>query len=183
MSVAGGAKRPLDAIPPWTNQAPLLRFRGEWCAFPTLSRPPAGWNKWERRTGTRCSVCRSDRLGPSASSSPMLLRWLLSVLWALPAEADFFQLDSISNVSTYYFNYFYCNIWEGDCQPHQDDATQQGKHSRQSKTIDLLNPFYVTNSPCACGLSSIFLMIFTSVCDYCHSSYQGPLVRLPSRLR
>lgn len=55
-------------------------------------------------------------------------------------------------------------------------------NSRQSKTIDLLNAFYVTNSPCACGLSSIFLTIFTSLCDYCHSSYQGPLVRLPSRL-
>lgn len=59
--------------------------------------------------------------------SSMLLRWLLCALLALSAEADFFQLDSISNVSTYYFNYFYCNIWEGDCQPHQDDATQQGK--------------------------------------------------------
>lgn len=56
----------------------------------------------------------------------MLLRWLLCALCALSAEADFFQLDSISNVSTYYFNYFYCNIWEGDCQPNQDDATQQG---------------------------------------------------------
>lgn len=55
------------------------------------------------------------------------MRWWLLVLWALSAEADFFQLDSISNVSTYYFNYFYCNIWEGDCQPHQDDASQQGK--------------------------------------------------------
>ncbi|KAK7136101.1 hypothetical protein R3I94_014683 [Phoxinus phoxinus] len=49
---------------------------------------------------------------------------LLSLL-AVSADADFFQLDSISNVSTYYFNYIYCNIWEGDCQPHQDDATQQ----------------------------------------------------------
>lgn len=55
------------------------------------------------------------------------MRWMLLVLWALSAEAEFFQLDSISNVSTYYFNYFYCNIWEGDCQPHQDDASQQGK--------------------------------------------------------
>lgn len=64
-------------------------------------------------------------LGPA--SSLMWTRWLLPVLWALSAEADFFQLDSISNVSTYYFNYFYCNIWEGDCQPNQDDATQQGK--------------------------------------------------------
>lgn len=51
---------------------------------------------------------------------------LLSLL-AVSADADFFQFDSISNVSTYYFNYIYCNIWEGDCQPHQDDATQQGK--------------------------------------------------------
>lgn len=57
----------------------------------------------------------------------MLVRWLLPVLWALSAEADFFQFDSISNVSTYYFNYIYCNIWEGDCQPNQDDATQQGE--------------------------------------------------------
>ena len=57
----------------------------------------------------------------------MILRWFLPLLWALPAEADFFQFDSISNVSTYYFNYIYCNLWEGECQPHQDDATMQGR--------------------------------------------------------
>ncbi len=51
---------------------------------------------------------------------------LLSFL-SISADADFFQFDSISNVSTYYLNYIYCNIWDGDCQPHQDDATQQGK--------------------------------------------------------
>lgn len=68
------------------------------------------------------------------------MRWLLLVLWALSAEADFFQLDSISNVSTYYFNYFYCNIWEGDCQPHQDDASQQGKRGgdRQKTQIKII---------------------------------------------
>ncbi|XP_026125028.1 torsin-3A [Carassius auratus] len=49
---------------------------------------------------------------------------LLSFL-AISADADLFQFDSISNVSSYYFNYIYCNIWEGDCQPHQDDATQE----------------------------------------------------------
>ncbi|XP_059359926.1 torsin-1A-like isoform X1 [Carassius carassius] len=49
---------------------------------------------------------------------------LLSFL-AISADADLFQFDSISNVSSYYFHYIYCNIWEGDCQPHQDDATQE----------------------------------------------------------
>lgn len=53
---------------------------------------------------------------------------IVSSLLAVSANADFFQFESISNVSTYYFNYLYCNIWEGDCQPHQDDATQQGKY-------------------------------------------------------
>lgn len=52
---------------------------------------------------------------------------IVILLLAVSAEAEFFQFDSISNVSTYYFNYIYCNIWEGDCQPNQDDATQQGK--------------------------------------------------------
>ncbi|XP_013856372.1 torsin-3A [Austrofundulus limnaeus] len=56
----------------------------------------------------------------------MLARWLLPLVCALSAaEADLFPFGSISNVSSYYFNYFYCNIWEGECQPHQDDATQQ----------------------------------------------------------
>lgn len=52
---------------------------------------------------------------------------IVILLLAVSAEADFFQFDSISNVSTYYFNYIYCNIWEGDCLPNQEDATQQGK--------------------------------------------------------
>lgn len=52
---------------------------------------------------------------------------VLALICALSAEAHFLQLDSISNVSAYYFNYIYCNIWEGDCQPHQDDASLQGK--------------------------------------------------------
>lgn len=55
----------------------------------------------------------------------MILLSLLPVIWAVSVKADFFQFDSISNVSTYYFNYIYCNIWEGECQPNQDDATQQ----------------------------------------------------------
>ncbi|KAJ8376482.1 hypothetical protein SKAU_G00070620 [Synaphobranchus kaupii] len=55
----------------------------------------------------------------------MILLRLLPVIWAVSSKADFFQFDSISNVSTYYFNYIYCNIWEGECQPNQDDATQQ----------------------------------------------------------
>ncbi|XP_071011744.1 torsin-3A-like isoform X3 [Oncorhynchus clarkii lewisi] len=50
---------------------------------------------------------------------------LLPIFWAVSAKADLFQFDSISNVSTYYFNYIYCNIWEGECQQNQDDATQQ----------------------------------------------------------
>uniref|UniRef100_A0A3Q4HBU9 Torsin family 3, member A n=1 Tax=Neolamprologus brichardi TaxID=32507 RepID=A0A3Q4HBU9_NEOBR len=55
----------------------------------------------------------------------MSARCFLLLLWAVSAQADFFHFDSISNVSTYYFNYIYCNIWEGECQPNQDDATQQ----------------------------------------------------------
>lgn len=75
----------------------------------------------------------------------MFWRWLLPALWALSAEADFFQLDSISNVSTYYFNYFYCNIWEGDCQPNQDDATEQGKSLDGMKAM-CLNGLNVTEA-------------------------------------
>lgn len=58
----------------------------------------------------------------------MFLFRFLPVFWAVSStKADFFHFDSISNVSTYYFNYLYCNIWEGDCQPNQEDATQQGR--------------------------------------------------------
>ncbi|XP_057697924.1 torsin-3A [Corythoichthys intestinalis] len=53
--------------------------------------------------------------------SPLLPLLLLAV----PVHPQFIQLDTLSNVSSYYFNYVYCNIWEGECQPHQDDATQQ----------------------------------------------------------
>ncbi|XP_066548253.1 torsin-3A [Amia ocellicauda] len=51
--------------------------------------------------------------------------WLrfLPFIWALSAKGEFFQFESLSNVSKYYFNYIYCNIWEGDCQPHQDDTS------------------------------------------------------------
>ncbi|KAL1022438.1 hypothetical protein UPYG_G00027620 [Umbra pygmaea] len=51
--------------------------------------------------------------------------YVMPLFWAVSAKADFLQFESISNASTYYFNYIYCNIWEGDCQPNQDDATQQ----------------------------------------------------------
>ncbi|XP_055020836.1 torsin-3A isoform X1 [Boleophthalmus pectinirostris] len=60
----------------------------------------------------------------------MNLVLLLHLVCIRTANADFFNFDSISNVSTYYFNYFYCNIWEGECQPNQDDATQQGKTAK-----------------------------------------------------
>ncbi|XP_037324982.2 torsin-3A isoform X1 [Pungitius pungitius] len=82
-------------------------------------------NKPERE---RCVQSVLGRLGPS--SSPMFVRWLLPVLLALSTEANFFQFGTISNVSTYYFNYIYCNIWEGECQPNQDDATQQAVPTR-----------------------------------------------------
>lgn len=115
-----------------TNRALLLRLLWGVVHTSRLSRPPAHEHKWQRKPEPRCAVSLgSPRLGPA--SSPMSPRWLLPVLWALSAEADFFQLDSISNVSTYYFNYFYCNIWEGDCQPNQDDATQQGKKNKMMK--------------------------------------------------
>lgn len=82
----------------------------------------------EKHRDAEPSCCRR----PAPVSSLMFMRLLLLLLWTMSAQADFFQLDSISNVSTYYFNYLYCNIWEGDCQPHQDDATQQGKTRWQS---------------------------------------------------
>lgn len=55
----------------------------------------------------------------------MFLFSFVPFLWAVSAKADFFQFDSLSNASTYYFNYIYCNLWDGECQPNQDDATQQ----------------------------------------------------------
>ncbi|XP_023677130.1 torsin-3A [Paramormyrops kingsleyae] len=55
----------------------------------------------------------------------MMIFRFLPLFWAFSVKADFFQFETISNVSTYYFNYIYCNIWEGDCQPHQEDATQK----------------------------------------------------------
>lgn len=57
----------------------------------------------------------------------MIVLAFLSALLAVPVKADLFHFDSISNVSTYYFNYLYCHVWEGECQPNQDDATQQGR--------------------------------------------------------
>ncbi|KAG2463732.1 TOR3A protein, partial [Polypterus senegalus] len=41
-------------------------------------------------------------------------------------EGDFFQLDSLSNMSRYYLNYVYCNIWEEECRSQQEDPTIQG---------------------------------------------------------
>lgn len=119
-----------------TSAAPSSHLPWEEEETPTqqaASRRP-GVNKWERKLG-RVVLCRLERL--ASASSPMFVRGFLLVLWALSAEADFFQLDSISNVSTYYFNYIYCNIWEGECQPNQDDATQQGKR-RLDAFIELL---------------------------------------------
>ncbi|KAL7828653.1 hypothetical protein SRHO_G00322870 [Serrasalmus rhombeus] len=55
----------------------------------------------------------------------MIVSFILSALLAASVKADFFQFDSICNVSTYYFNYLYCHVWEGECQPNQDDANQQ----------------------------------------------------------
>ncbi|XP_028817263.1 torsin-3A [Denticeps clupeoides] len=55
----------------------------------------------------------------------MRVHALLAALWAASARAHFFRFDSISNASAYYFYYVYCNIWEGECQPNQDDASQQ----------------------------------------------------------
>ncbi|RXM31656.1 Torsin-3A [Acipenser ruthenus] len=58
----------------------------------------------------------------------MILPLFLPLAWALSVNGEFgafFQLGSISNVSRYYWNYVYCNIWEGECQPHQDDSSVQ----------------------------------------------------------
>lgn len=57
----------------------------------------------------------------------MIVLAFFSALLAVSVNADLFHFDSISNVSTYYFNYLYCHVWEGECQPNQDDATQQGR--------------------------------------------------------
>lgn len=70
-----------------------------------------------------------SRPGSVASRPPgsalMILVLLLHLVCFRTGGADLFNFDSISNVSTYYFNYFYCNIWEGECQPNQDDAALQ----------------------------------------------------------
>ncbi|XP_053092038.1 torsin-3A isoform X1 [Pangasianodon hypophthalmus] len=55
----------------------------------------------------------------------MIVLVFFSALFAVSVNADLFHFDSISNASTYYFNYLYCHVWEGECQPNQDDATQQ----------------------------------------------------------
>lgn len=128
----GGVKWPPASAAHWLKTS----------APPSLPRSARGRRKWpqsvqaarirpvlingRRKPGT-VPQSRLDRLGLACSSSPMYVQWFLPLLGALIAEADFFQFDSISNVSTYYFNYIYCNIWEGDCQPNQDDATQQGR--------------------------------------------------------
>lgn len=57
----------------------------------------------------------------------MIVSFILSAFLAVSVRAEFFHFDSISNASTYYFNYLYCHVWEGECQPNQDDATQQGR--------------------------------------------------------
>lgn len=57
----------------------------------------------------------------------MIVLVFFSALLAVPVKADLFHFDSISNVSVYYFNYLYCHVWEGECHPNQDDATQQGR--------------------------------------------------------
>ncbi|XP_060788088.1 torsin-3A [Neoarius graeffei] len=55
----------------------------------------------------------------------MIVLVFFSALSAASVKGDLFHFDSISNVSTYYFNYLYCHVWEGECQPNQDDAAQQ----------------------------------------------------------
>lgn len=57
----------------------------------------------------------------------MIVLVFFSALSAASVNADLFHFDSISNVSTYYFNYLYCHVWEGECQPNHEDATQQGR--------------------------------------------------------
>lgn len=117
----------------------------------------------------------------------MFVRWLLPALWALSAEADFFQFDSISNVSTYYFNYIYCNIWEGDCQPNQDDATQQGKRRFLN---DFMQPelLYHTMMLFMLHLPHFVARVTLLLVSAClavgvSSSYQGPVGRFSSGLR
>lgn len=113
------------------NKRPSLASAGRRCrgrGGVSQSKQAAGGpprsDKWESRNGASCSVS----FGPlHVSLFAMSARCFLLLLWAVSAQADFFHFDSISNVSTYYFNYIYCNIWEGECQPNQDDATQQGK--------------------------------------------------------
>uniref|UniRef100_A0A8C6S4B1 Torsin family 3, member A n=1 Tax=Neogobius melanostomus TaxID=47308 RepID=A0A8C6S4B1_9GOBI len=61
----------------------------------------------------------------SRPSALMILVLLLHLVCSRTVAADLFNFGSISNVSTYYFNYFYCNIWEGECQENQDDVALQ----------------------------------------------------------
>lgn len=129
-----GSNRPSARPQRTTQQAPLFgyssiagrgcRGRGGVSQSKQAAGGPPRSDKWESRNGTSCSVS----FGPlHVSLFAMSTRCFLLLLWAVSAQADFFHFDSISNVSTYYFNYIYCNIWEGECQPNQDDATQQGK--------------------------------------------------------
>lgn len=60
-------------------------------------------------------------------SDLMIVLVFFSALSAVSVNADLFHFDSISNVSSYYFNYLYCHVWEGECQPNHEDATQQGR--------------------------------------------------------
>ncbi|XP_039623696.1 torsin-3A [Polypterus senegalus] len=55
----------------------------------------------------------------------MLLPLFLPLIGALTVKGDFFQLDSLSNMSRYYLNYVYCNIWEEECRSQQEDPTIQ----------------------------------------------------------
>lgn len=118
----------------WRNErscaTPVVREGNPHHSHTALLRPDllqslSGPYKWDTGSGTRSPASCGSTDGDTSSS--MFLRWFLPLLGALSTRADFFQFDSISNVSTYYFNYIYCNIWEGQCQPHQDDATQQGR--------------------------------------------------------
>ncbi|TSN76567.1 Calreticulin [Bagarius yarrelli] len=60
-------------------------------------------------------------------------------------------LDCISNVSTYYFNYLYCHVWEGDCHPNHDDATQQVPTGSMWSWLSQDYKSLVTNWYCSIG--------------------------------
>lgn len=123
------------------------RLPWEWRSLPSAIGPPPA----SCRNKIKGSEASGHRSGQTRCLTVM--RWLLLVLWALSAEADFFQLDSISNVSSYYFNYFYCNIWEGDCQPHQDDASQQGKRGADYQNKHIKNHLSSPWSPSLLGVT------------------------------